>query len=87
MEDVVTELLFTSLWKSRCIKLKRMSLDHKSVLLGEITDSCSLKVFIPSKFLICVYSFPRVDFRQKQKEKNNSLLQPHLVSDEYKNAF
>lgn len=33
-EDAVTELLFTSLWKSWCIKLKRMGLDHKYVLWG-----------------------------------------------------
>lgn len=33
-EDVATELLFTSPWKRQCIKLKRMGLDHKSLLWG-----------------------------------------------------
>lgn len=61
---------FASPRERQCIK-PRSSLTR---LWSEITGSCSLKIFISSKFLICDYSLPLTDFRHKYKKNCFSVM-------------
>lgn len=57
-EEAVTELLFTSLWKSRCIKLKRMGLDHKSVLQGNYRFKLFEDIYFFEVLNLCLFISP-----------------------------
>lgn len=65
-----TRATFTGPRERQSIK-PRSSLSR---LWSEITGSCSLKIVISSKFLICDYSLPLTDFRHNYKKNCFSVM-------------